>query len=231
MHKQAHSVAGVSIFKQRLLHRLKALAAESKQDDFMMPIGLVLAIDKKNGGDVTAQELVSRFGLIDFESRNVIDFYFLGWNSSGSIDLPEISFDLASFNEFRVALRAAGVREFGGNADLILVDAQYASGNVYLHFEEAIRIDLSSSYEEKNFPTLGAFLQSLIEAAQRVNDDKGIQESGESVFSISDKLGLAIARKSLLSFFLEKFGKVIGANKLATVAVRNLGPRVRLREF
>lgn len=231
MHEQALPVAEVSIFKQRLLHRLKELAAESKQSEFLMPIGLVLAIDKENGGNVTAQELVSRFGLIDFESRNVIDFYFLGWRSSDSDDPHKISFDLASFNEFRVALREAGVSKFGGNADLILVDAQYASGHVSLHFEEAVRIDLASSYEEKDFPTLGAFLQSLVDAAQQVKDDKAIQESGGAVFSISDKLGLAIARKSILSFFLEKFGKVIGGNKLASVAVRNLGPTLSLRKL
>jgi hypothetical protein len=58
-------------FKQRLLHRLKELAEESGQTDFILPVGLVLVLDKENGGDATAQELTSRFNLLDFESRNV----------------------------------------------------------------------------------------------------------------------------------------------------------------
>ncbi|HLX09090.1 MAG TPA: hypothetical protein VKY89_14650 [Thermoanaerobaculia bacterium] len=245
----AQPVGNVAIFKQQLLHRLKALAQEFRRDQFVMPVGLILVIDKHNGGDVTAQELVDRFGVVDMESRNLIDFYFLGWHrtttenrrddqgdqetpaaSRDDDSRPAIAFDLRAFEEFRTALRASGVGQFGGNADLILVDAHYAPGDISLDFAEAIRVDLSLSRAENDFPTLGAFLQALIEAAEQVRQDEALQDGG-LVFAMSDKLGLAIAKKSLLDAFLEKFGKAFGAKRMAAVAVRKLGPVVRLREL
>src|SRR4051794_7914201 len=92
---------------------------------FVMPCGLLLVIDKDNGGDITAEELVKRFHLLDQESRDIIDFYFLGWKWVGSWRREGIRFDLAAFESCRKTLRDAGVDHFGGNADLILVDAHY----------------------------------------------------------------------------------------------------------
>jgi len=48
------------------------------------------------------------------------------------------------------------------------------------------------------------------------------------VYHISDRLGLAIAKKSILRYFLEKWGGIIGAKTLEAVAVRKIGPRVDL---
>jgi hypothetical protein len=244
---QAWPVDDVAIFKQRLLHRLKELAEESGRSQFVMPVGLVLVIDRTNGGDVTAQELVDRFRLVDMESRNLIDFYFLGWRRTadesdrgaghpeagkqGDATEPAIRFDLKSFEKFRTALKDAGVGQFGGNADLILVDAHYAPDDISLDFQEAIRVDLSLSRAEDDFPTLGSFLQAVIEAAEQVRHDAVLLQDGGLVFAISDKLGLAIAKKSLLDAFLEKFGKILGAKKLAAVAVRRIGPVVPLRQL
>ena len=228
---QALPVGALAIFKQRLLHRLKELAEEAGQERFVMPVGLILVIDEQNGGDTTAKELVARFGLLDFESLDLIDFYFLGWHRTEKGAPASIAFDLSAFHDFRTALQKKGITKFGGNADLILVDAHYAPGDIRLNFEEAIRIDLSVSSEEKDFTTLGGFLQSLIEAAREVRHDEGLKEDASLVFTISDKLGLAIAKQSLLTVFLEKFGKVIGAKKMATLAVRNLGPSVSLKEL
>ena len=236
MQQMAEAVGDVAIFKRRLLHRLKQLAQEFGRSEFVMPVGLVLVIDKHNGGDVTAQELVNRFGVVDMESRNLVDFYFLGWRRTTDEEKDRgdeggaITFDLGSFEKFRTALREAGVGQFGGNADLILVDAHHAPGDVSLNFAQAIRIDLSLSRAENDFPTLGGFLQALIEAAGQVRHDKALQGGG-LVFAISDQLGLAIAKRSLLDTFLEKFGKVFGAKRMAAVAVRKLGPVVRLRDL
>ena len=225
---QASPVGAIELLKQRLVHRLKELARESGEPSLVMPVGLVFAIDKEHGGDATAEELVNRFGLLDFESRNVIDFYFLGWHRSEEGDPHKIAFDLAAFEGCRRALRKAGVEQFGGNADLLLVDAVFEQNDVSLRFEEAIRIDLSVSREDKVFPTLGSFLQSIIDAAAEVQRNPGPHGP---VFSLSDKLGLVMAKRSLLDTFLEKFGALIGAKKLAAVAVRNLGPTVQLRDL
>ncbi len=225
---QAIPVGAIDLFKQRLVHRLKALAQESGEPSLVMPVGLVFAIDKEHGGDATAEELVNRFGLLDFESRNVIDFYFLGWHRSEEGDPHKIAFDLAAFEGCRQAFRQMGVEQFGGNSDLLLVDAHYEDGEASLRFAEAIRIDLSVSSEDKIFPTLGSFLQSIIQTAAEIKKNPGPKGP---VFTLSDKLGLVMARKSLLDTFLEKFGALIGAKKLAAVAVRNLGPAIQLRDL
>jgi hypothetical protein len=153
----------------------------------------------------------------------VIDFYFLGWSK-----LPEpfkhIRSDLTAFEKFQLRLRDFGIPKFGGNADLILVDAEYSSGKVPLNFPEAIRIDLSRSRAEKDFPSLGAFLQSIIEAAEHVKRDLATDlRSHGVVYHISDRLGLVIAKKSILSYFLKKWGGIIGAKTLEAVAVRKIG--------
>jgi hypothetical protein len=224
--EESHEVGTVVQFRRRLLKRLKELSDESGKNAFRMPVGLFLVVDRENGGDATAQELTSRFNLIDLESRNVIDFYFLGWskNSSGNI-----AFDPNGFSDCRNFLKQSGIKEFGGNADLILVDAvRHESGSVTLDFQHAIRIDLSTRKAEKGFPTLGSFLESIIAAAQAVKDDVHRATATGTVFAISDRLGIAIAKDSILNFILEKWGKIIGARKLKELAVTNLGPSLEI---
>jgi hypothetical protein len=224
----ACAISPFAEFPRRLLARMTELSQESGQDEFLMPVGLFLVVDKENGGDATAEELVSRFELLDFESRNVVDFYFLGWTQDPSGNLK---FSLADFRRFRNFLMEKGIKQFGGNADLILVDAHYKESSVNLNFQQAIRIDLSTSVKEGDFFTLGAFLQSIIQAAEEVEVDRqGARDRG-LVFSISDRLGLAIAKSSLLDFILEKWGKIIGARKLKQLTVQNLGPSISLQAF
>jgi hypothetical protein len=218
---------------------MEELAAELGHSNFIMPVGLFLVVDAENGGDPTAQEVVRRFNLLDLESRNVIDFYFLGWNKDYS---RGIRFDIRDFLQCRSFLGSRGVRQFGGNADLILVDAVRDPWNnrITLNFPQAIRVDLSASKENKDFPTVGGFLQSIIVVAEQIkiermmqNEDNDIQGVGNPgvVFSMSNRLGLAIAKTSMLDFILEKWGKVIGAKSLKQVAMRNLGSPISFSEY
>ena len=236
---------GFKGFKHALNHRAYLLAEQmmeetgSKAHDFVMPIGLFLVIDKKNGGGITGNELIRRFHLLDLESKNAIDFYFLGWRWRNEIDHSKgIRFDLHSFEECRNALRDIGVKTpFGGSADLILVDLRYRYRNgprdadglpayygyteLDLNFPEAIQINLATSRDKGEIPPLGDFLQSIIEVAESLHE-RGDNQS--PVYSISDKLGIATAKRSFLDFILKKWGGIIGADKLAPLAVRNLGP-------
>jgi hypothetical protein len=223
---QAFAAGAPAMFRARLQHRLKQLAKESGRDELVLPVGIFLLLDEANGGDATAQELAKRFRLLDFESRNVVDFYFVGWEQ----DQDGLSFDVRAFAEFRDALRRNGVRHFGGNADLILADARLSGGVTSLDFSLAIRVDLARAVAEGLIPTLGGFLQSVVEAADQVHARAG--RPGESaVFSISDRLSLAIAGRSLLDYIFDKWGKIVGAKRLEAVAVRKLGPEVALRDF
>lgn len=199
---------------------------------FVMPVGLFLVIDEENGGDATARELCKRFHLLDSESQDVIDFYFLGWQWVKRWDRAAgIRFDLASFESCRRSLKAAGVDRFGGNADLILADAHFGLRGSSLNFRKAIHVNLASSAAGGEIPPLGEFLQSIIEAAARVRESRADLEDVGAVFSMSDRLGLATAKKSLLDYIFRKWGEVIGAKRLQAVAVRNIGPRVKLRDL
>ena len=229
---QALPAGSKALFKARLQSRMRELAAESGLDEFTMPVALVLVVDEANGGDVTAQELVRRFNLLDFESRNLVDFYFLGWLPVDPRDRRRgIRFDLDDFESCRAALREVGLKPFGGNADLILLDARYRSARVGLDFSSAIRIDLSAGKAADHFPTLGGFLQAIIEALEEIRPGDLPAGGDAGVADLSDRLGLGIAKQSLLEFVLEKWGKVIGAGKLASLAVRDLGPEVNLAAF
>ncbi len=227
--KKVFASGAIEEFKLSVVDRLKTRASESGKTDLVLPIGIFLVLDKENGGDVTAQELTSRFRLLGSESRNVIDFYFLGWKMRDPKDAAKgVEFDLEEFESCRTALQKAGVKKFGGNADLILCDARYSGGHITFNFEEALRVDLSTEVANKNLPNLGLFLQSIIEVAEDIRTSSGRGSTGSVVFSISDRLGLAIAQQSLLDFIMEKWGKIIGARSLAAVAVRNLGPKLDL---
>lgn len=230
------AVSNIVDFRRTLGNRLAGLYMERYMGtgvkNFVMPVGLFLVIDEENGGDATARELCKRFHLLDSESQDVVDFYFLGWQWLKPWDRRAgIRFDLTSFESCRRSLKAAGIDRFGGNADLILVDAHFGVRGSSLNFQKAIHVNLSSSAAEGEIPPLGEFLQSIIEAAARVRQSAADLESVGAVFSMSDRLGLATAKKSILNYFFRKWGEVIGAKRLQAVAVRNIGPRVKLRDL
>jgi hypothetical protein len=209
-----------------LRRRLGILQRELGAGTGFSPLGLLLVIDETHGGDSTAQELVKRFHLIDKESGNIIDFYYLGWTEvNGSL-----VFDLNLFEAWRDELKRAGVRRFGGNADLLLVDVEVTPQEYYLHFEGAVSIDLSKRVKVGDFPTLGEFFQALISAAEEVRNSRRRTRT-RPVFRISDELGVLFGKESIIDFVLNKFGSFIGAKRLSTIAVRNLGPKVALGEF
>jgi hypothetical protein len=220
---RAVASGSVNELKQRIADNLRRIASEGVEGDFAIPIALVFVVDKANGGDGIAQEVVQRFRLLDAESRDIIDFHFLGWTMS-----PDRSprFSLDAFNGCRDALRAKGVNGFGGNADLYVLDAWLRGGVVAeLDFSDAIHVDLSTAATRKVFPTLGGFLQSLIEAAEAVRATA--PRDGVS-FRISDRLQLASAKQSLLDFFLDTWAKAIGGAKVRDLVTRGVGPKLDL---
>jgi hypothetical protein len=243
---------GFDSFLSALHHRLHILCreaaaqpTESEDYSFVMPIGLFLVVDEANGGNATAKELVKRFNLLHEESRTAIDFYFLGWEWSDATDHSKgIKFNLKSFERCRKILKDAGIHKFGGNADLILVDVRckfkvikrdlkngmHTVGPIQeqFNFHEAIYVNLATSLSNKHIPSLGDFLQSIIDAAESLQS--GAPRS-RAVYSISDKLGIATAKRSLLGFFLKTWGAIIGADKLETLAVRDLGPDLDISEL
>jgi hypothetical protein len=48
---------------------MRELSIESGQRNFVLPVGLCSVIDKENGGDTTAEELVGRFNLLETSSH------------------------------------------------------------------------------------------------------------------------------------------------------------------
>jgi len=243
--------SGLALFQLQVMERVVRLAEQQRkpssdagtradgQRHFVMPIALLLVIDEVNGGDETAKELVTRFHLLHAESASIIDFYFMGWYWVDVLDRHKgIRFDLSSFQACRQTLKHLGIKTFGGNADMILVDAHCwltpgASprlSDVTLDFSEAIHINLSSRRQLGDLPPLGEFLQAVVEAAEAVRAAPVSQDHGV-VFALSDRLGVATAKRSFLTFVLDKFGAIIGARKLEALSTRNIGPMIPLTEI
>ena len=122
-------------------------------------------------------------------------FYFLGWEWNQESNRKKgIKFNLESFNDCRETLKKFGIKQFGGNADLILIDAHYFSENkVTLDFKKAIHINLSSNIKSQGIPPLGEFLHSIIHVAEELNQTNNTGEG--IVWSISNKLGVATSKK------------------------------------
>jgi hypothetical protein len=227
---QAIAVSGVQLLKLRLLGRMQALARETGEAGFVLPVALCLLADQAHGGELTAQELAKHFKLSDFESRNLVDFYFLGWSVAGAKDgAREPQFDDRSYQGFRQALRAAGVRDSGGNADLILVDACYLAGTVRLNFSAAIRLDLAAARRQKQFASVAGVLQSMLDAIAGLRS-RGRADFGAD-FRLSDALGLAVAKQSLVDWLFAGWGAFLGARNVADLTVRDLGPDLRLMDL
>jgi hypothetical protein len=225
---QAIATGSLQLFKLRLLGRMQVLARESGEAAFCMPVALLLLADEPHGGAVRAEELVQRFNLSDFESRNLFDFFFPGWSAAGA-KAKGIAFDLRSLAGFRQALRAAGVHAPEGHAELVLVDAGYVQGAVRLNFAQAVRIDLAAAREGSHFASMGAFLQSMVDAVELLKA-QGRGDPG-AAFTLNGRLGLAVARKSLLGLFVDRWDSLLGAGKLAGLVVRGLGPDLPLIEL
>lgn len=251
------AVGGVSTFYQfqtTLENRLVDLACESKlssaealgeakvEQYFLMPIGLLLVVDEENGGDVTAQQLIKGFHLLDRESASIIDFYFLGWDWLRPTDHSKgLRFDLRSFDSCRQVLKGNGIKLFGSTAELILVDVHFwchislfadtgihlvGGRRTMLNFSEAIHVNLSRGRDDGDIPPIAQFFHAIIQATEDVRLSAASADA--IVFSVSDKLGLATAKQSFLEFVFDKWGKFIGAKTLAHLAVRNIGPQVNL---
>lgn len=236
---QTFAAYDIEAFKTAIWLRLVNLQEEAGDTKIKMPTGIFLLIDKEHGGDATAEEIAKRFELLDFESKNVIDFYFFGWlvfnnawrdmageNKSG------LAFNLKAFENCRAALRDIGITQFGGNADLIIFDA-YLDDNwqVVLDFTKVIHIDLAKEMAERTFSTLGGFLEILVEVAESVRSDARIHENINLTFQISDKLGIAFAKESLLEYLLDKLGKIIGGKRLSKLTTERLGGAILLDAF
>jgi hypothetical protein len=215
-------------FTSQVLIRLASIQPANAAD-LRLPVGIFLLLDKKHSGDATAEEIAKRFAILNIESINFIDLYFLGWTGFTDRFGKGLFFDFMAFANCRAALRDVGITRFGGNADLILVDAYFDDqGHAALDFANAISLDLSRAVAERVFPTIGGFLQGVIEAAETIQREQKTGKLASATCAISDKLGLAFARESLLDFFLEKLGTVIGAKSLRRLAVRKVGPAVHL---
>jgi hypothetical protein len=228
MFERAYGVSAISDFKQRVLDNMLRLERETGMTELAVPVGIFLLLDESNGGNAVGDEIVRRFNLIDAESRKVIDFYFMGWSRSKS-DPAALAFDLNAFQACRQALSKAGVKGFGGYADLLLFDAWMRSGRVSLDFEHALHIDLAEAIASKKILSAGGFLEGLLQAAEDVRNDADAQSS--AVIRISDKLGLAFAKRSILDFVLDKWARIIGGSSLIPLATRRAGPVVDLAKI
>jgi hypothetical protein len=228
MFDRAYEVGAMSDFQQRVNDNMLRLERETGMSEFAVPVCIFLLLDEANGGNAVSQEIVRRFNLIDAESRNVIDFYFMGW-SRAKLAPFALQFDLSAFQACRLALSKAGIESFGGYADLLLFDAWKRSGRVFLDFEHALHIDLAEAIATKKITSAGGFLEGLLRAAEDIRDDA--KDDSSAVFRISDKLGLAVAKSSILDFVLDKWGKIIGGSALLPLAVRRVGKVVDLAKI
>lgn len=228
MFDRAHASGAIQDFKQRVLDNMLRLRSETGMNELAVPVGIFLVIDRENGGNDTGEELIRRFNLIDVESRDLIDFFFLGWSRSDS-GPSRISFDLSAFQSCRDALRKAGVGGFGGYADLFVFDAWLRDRRVFLDFEHALHIDLAESIGAKRIPSVGKFLEGLLQSIEGIRNDAAMDRS--SVIRISDQLGLAVAKHSVLRVVLDKWGSIIGAGSLTDLATRRVGPSLDLANF
>ena len=209
-----------------VLKRVEEAAADRLGDEarrVVFPIALLLVLDEHNGGDATARELVKRCWLLDGESGDAIDFYYLGWAGQPGPNKSAIRFDIGEFHACRRVLTTVGMAQFGGNADLIVLDVEATPDECVLRFDAAMRMDLSVAIKKKQIDTLGSVLQALISAAKAVESSPGIASPTRA---ISDRLGVSSGWTAMLDKALSTFGSWIGADRLQAFATGSIGPRV-----
>lgn len=200
-----------------------------QKQNCVMPVGIFLVLDKANGGDTKAEELINRFFFLNKESSEFIDFYYLGWSMRNEKPV----FDIKLFSECRDVLRKRCIREFSGNADLILVDAELSNDNEspILNFDRAMRIDLSLDLQSKDYPTVGHLLCEVVKAAMEYNENHKGTKMYSPIECISNILGIRQAGKSVKNFILDKFGKPINAEQLQAFAVKQIGPKQSISDI
>jgi hypothetical protein len=127
MFARAFAAESMHTFCRRLVDNVIRLMTETSADQVVVPTAVFLVLDQAHGGDATAEEIQRRFRFLDVESRDVIDFHLLGWQSQAD---GTLAFDLASFQSCRDDLLRAGVRKFGGYADILIFDVCYRDGRI-----------------------------------------------------------------------------------------------------
>jgi hypothetical protein len=224
MARAGFAVLSIDQFKTVLTKRLEMLRDRRGETGVttVMPIALCLVAPEHLGGDAIAKEMIRRFKLIDIQSSTAIDFYYFGW-SVMSLDAEILNFDTAAFASCRDWLFRAGVQRFGGNADIVIVDASLiTSRRLVLDFTEAIRVDLAKAAKTAKIDTLGDFIDSLIHEAYEVSVDQ--VKARRPVFNISDALALTKTWEMVLNKMLSHFG----LERLESIVTRNLGPVIEL---
>jgi hypothetical protein len=224
MFERSYASGDINDFRQRVLDNALRLQTETGLDELTFPVAILLVLDRANGGNDLGEELVRRFNLIDMESRDIIDFFFFGWGRR-STNSTDLTFDLVEFNACHEALKRVGVRGFGGYADLLLFDVWLRNSRVILDFEHALHIDLVEAVAARRITNVGSFIGGLLQAVQDIrNEDHTL--STTTIVSI--RLGLATARRSLIDYLLERWGKIVGAASLVALTPRRIAPEVDL---
>ncbi|WP_420124906.1 hypothetical protein [Longimicrobium sp.] len=224
--QQAFAPGSTAELRCELSMRLRSLQnTRGSTDSVTIPIGICLVLASEHGGNTVASELIQRFHLLNLESGDAIDFYYLGWRveTDGKGD-QHLQFSLPDYVAAKQLLQSTGVRGFSGNADLILVDASVAPDKpVELKLESAIQIDLTRLIAaEGAVLTLGSFFDMLMESA------RNSPPTSTTVHSLSDRLGMEMGKTAILNVVWKKIGGLIGAERLSQLATRGVGRRLVL---
>jgi hypothetical protein len=233
-------------FSERFLHaalgrivtRLEAIYAESNGKCKRLPVGMFFVIDKENGGNDVCDEIVRRFRLLGAASKSYMDFYYLGWVDYDYInqvdkDDGSLYFCMSDFDAIKEAFRKEyRIRCFNGYADLLLVDVELddtgTHNKVYFNFQDAVSIDMSKAIKSGDIPSLGEFMERLIEAAASFRSEN---DQGSSVAFISDTLGIMYAKENVIRYVFKKWGEIVGANSLKHLATSGLGSRMEIVNY
>jgi hypothetical protein len=224
------SVIRPESFLADIARKLHVIARKSgASDSWFTAVGLFLVIAEHHGGDASAVDAVQRLHQLRSESISAIDFHCPGWISDHG-DQGALKFDLEEFTRWRQLFMEFGLKEFGGVADLILVDAEHADNRFWLNFDQAVRINLTRATGSDGFPTLEAFYKHLMHLAQRLAEVVNRADKTASI-CFSSQLALAYAGKSFVGFILKQLAGQIGADALAKMSAMGIGRRADLLEL
>lgn len=190
-------------------------------------IGIVFA---RPNSPLTKAQIIPQLNDWHYRSGNHIDFYFAGYAYphpvvAGYAEVPIPGRDpwlysAERFNSFRQDLESRTTWEYGGSAELLLLNARYdaKAQRGTLDYTSMICCQLDAMMADQAIQSIERFFELIFRFAESANDE-------DPTWGFSDKQGIGVAGSALKRVVLSLLPRGLDADykKAEHFAVRDVG--------
>ena len=175
------------------------------------------------------EEIIPGLQYFHYRSGNNIDFFCAGYRRYGpdpgsdekivTNDRPPWIFNLRMYDEFRRQIQQRSSWRYSGEADLILMNAEFkeSARNASLDFTSAIACDLDRMVKDQAIQSVRRFFEDIFKFAETA-------QTADPTWGFSDEQGLRVGGSALRRLVLSLLPRHLGDDykRAEHFAIRNI---------